>query len=134
MVGLAGLPSHGRRWHWEKDLETLSLKNTKLEEDVRQLRLRLSRQGPGSPRDNNCADEIDRLMGELVGSKMELAELKEECIVLKNDLIKSKEISMRMAAKMTRMETMLYSYQTQGTNNSQSRSSVRSKTPSGDNS
>ncbi|CAD7694990.1 unnamed protein product [Ostreobium quekettii] len=91
----------------EVALKEVSAKNAKLQEDAHMLLVKMERQYSGDQAPD-LSQEIDHIMQNLVESKMELAELKEQCIVLRNDLYKSRESSMRMAAKMTKMETMLY--------------------------
>lgn len=52
--------------------------------------------------------EHERLAAELIGAKISLAESQEEMVVLKRQLVKSKEKSMTFASKLTRLETKLY--------------------------
>lgn len=95
-----------------KTIKDLKIKNTRLEEDAQQLRSKLQAQESGvAAASSRNAEEVNRVMQDLVGSKMELAELKEQCVVLRNDLHKSREMNMKMAAKMTKLETMVYAHQ-----------------------
>lgn len=53
-------------------------------------------------------------MHELISRKLELAEVSEREMVSRQELFKSKEVNMRLAAKMTKLETMIYTQENGG--------------------
>ena len=53
--------------------------------------------------------ENETLMTDLVRVKLELAQLSERELICKRELYKAKETNMKIASKMTKLETMLYS-------------------------
>lgn len=48
-------------------------------------------------------------MADLIARKLELAELSERELVMKQELFKAKETNMKLAAKMTTLEALVYS-------------------------
>jgi len=54
-------------------------------------------------------EENERLVQQLVSKQMEFAMLSEEQAMLKRDLYRAKEVNMKLAAKMTKLEAQAYS-------------------------
>jgi len=89
----------------ERALKELSAKNARLQEAAHTLLVKMERQYSGD-QEPDVAEEIDHVMQDLVKSKMELAQLKEECVVLRKELYKSRENGIDMAAKITKLEAV----------------------------
>eukprot|EP00803_Ostreobium_quekettii_P006050 evm.model.scf_430.9 EVM.evm.TU.scf_430.9 scf_430:64815-74097(+) len=89
----------------EMALEEMSAKNARLQEAAHTLLVKMERQYSGD-QEPDVVEEIDRVMHDLVRSKMELAQLKEECVVLRKELYKSRENGIEMAAKITKLEAV----------------------------
>lgn len=53
-------------------------------------------------------DEHERIAGDLIATKLALAEAQEQLVVLRRSLVKSQERSMSFASKLTSLETKLY--------------------------
>ncbi|GMH42813.1 hypothetical protein BSKO_10732 [Bryopsis sp. KO-2023] len=100
------------RTQLESDLADHALKLAYADKSISQLTSELheatEKLKTESKNTTGTATESDEIMQELVMAKIRMAELQETNTIMRCDLYRSKEHNMKLASKMTKLETLLY--------------------------